>query len=311
VRGAVALGLSVCLAASAAHAQRITDPVDEDHAEHRRTGELIAFGITAATYGLRVGTMIEWLADRRPNDGAPETFWILPGSLAIAGATGALLIDHYRPIRRGRAFSAGAGTLVGYLAGISLTMQFRGEALPSSATITGPTTFIGSTAGIATGILMGHLTDARPGQALYVATSVVYGTALGALMCGAVRCHEDLGAWAFTGELVGLGAALASVRALDPTAREMRLTAVGGIVGAFPAGAVFATYLSRDGGITEAAWQRVSIVGVGGLILGGVSGFAIARATRGDRSDTTTLAVIPSVPGALGQTMGLTVSGAL
>lgn len=306
MRGLVAVALAAFTAAGSASAQLITNPVDEDHAERRRTGELITFGLAAATYGLRVGTMIEWAAGRRPNDGEPETFWILPGSLALASVTGALLIDHYFPLRRGRAFSVGAGTLVGYLAALSITMQARGEAFPSGIGIAGPPTFIGSTAGLAAGILVGHFTDARPGQALYVATSVVGGTALGAMLCGAARCREDLGAWALTGELVGLASAFASMRALNPTAREMRLTAVGGVAGILPAAAVLGTYYSRDRGITDAAWSRVSITGIAGLILGGVSGFAIARLTRGDRTDSSTIALLPTMPAAA---LGVTVTG--
>lgn len=308
MRGAVAVALAAFTAAGSASAQLIANPVDEDHAERRRTGELITFGLAAATYGLRVGTMIEWAAGRRPNDGEPETFWIVPGSLALASVTGALLIDHYVPLRRGRAFSVGAGTLVGYLAALSITMQVRGEAFPSGVGIAGPPTFIGSTAGLALGIVVGHVTDARPGQALYVATSVVGGTALGAMLCGAARCRETIGAWALTGELVGLASAFASMRALNPTAREMRLTAVGGVAGILPAAAVLGTYYSRDRGITDAAWSRVSIAGVAGLIVGGVSGFAIARLTRGDRADASTIALLPTMPGAA---LGVTVTGAL
>ncbi len=311
MRGCAALFLAAFTAGSTASAQLIANPVDEDHADRRRTGELITYGLAAATYGLRVGTLIEWGFGRKANDGEPETFWILPASLSVAAVTGALLVDHYLPLRRGRAFAVGAGTITGYLASLSLTMQVNGEAFPSSATLTGPMTFIGSTAGMVTGILVGHFTDSRPGEGLYVATGVVGGALLGGFLCGAARCREDLGAWALTGQLVGLGATLASMRALSPTAREMRLMAIGGIGGLLPAGSVLATYLSRDGGITDRAWARVSIVGIAGLALGGVSGLLIARATRRDRGDTSTIAMLPVMTGALGQSIGVTVTGAM
>ncbi len=317
MRGA-AFGVALGVMSSVARAQSAHPPpiaavteVDEDAADRRRTGELIAFGLTATTYGLRVGTMIEWAAGRRADDGEPETFWILPAALAVASGTGALLVDHYFPMRRGRGFSAGVGTIVGYIASLALAVQLREESFPSSVSITGPATFIGSTSGLAAGIALGHLTDATPGQALYVGTGSVGGALLGTFFCGALRCGTDLGAWALAGEAVGFVSTIASVRAFRPSAREMRLTSIGGVAGLLPAGAVLTTYLSRDGGVTEAAWARVSVAAIGGLVVGGLAGYAIARATRSELAVGQGVTVLPTLGGALGRSVGVTVMGAL
>lgn len=302
--------LASTAAPSTAHAQRVPE-VDEESSDRRRTGEVIAFALSATTYGLRVGTMIEWAIGRRANDGEPETFWILPGALALAGASGALLVDHYRPLRRGRAFSVGAATISGYLGSLALSMQLRGEAVPSAVSLTGPATFIGSTAGIVTGIVVGHLTDARPGPALFVATGTVGSTLVGTFLCGALRCGSDLGAWALTGEAVGLVATLASANAFNPTARDMRLTALGAIGGLLPAASALGAYVSRDGGLTEGAWSRVSAMALGGLVLGGVAGYAIGRSTRPSHTASSNVAVLPNFGAGLGHSLGVTVLGEL
>ncbi len=297
---------------SVASAQRApAAEVDEESSDRRRPGELIAFALSATTYGLRVGTMIEWAVGRRANDGEPETFWILPGALALAGASGALLVDHYRPLRRGRAFSVGSATIAGYLGSLALSMQLRGEAVPSAVSLTGPATFIGSTAGIVTGIVVGHLTDARPGPALFIATGTVGSTLIGSFLCGALRCGSDLGAWALTGEAVGLVATLASVNAFNPSARDMRLTAIGAIGGLLPAASALGAYVSRDGGITEGAWSRVSAMALGGLVLGGVAGYAIGRTTRPSRAPSSNVALLPNFGAGLGHSLGVTVLGEL
>jgi hypothetical protein len=309
--GALALA-ATALAPATASAQRAPAvEVDEESSDRRRPGELVAFALSATTYGLRVGTMIEWAVGRRANDGEPETFWILPGALALAGATGALLVDHYHPLRRGRAFSVGSATIAGYLGSLALSMQLRGEAVPSAVSLTGPATFIGSTAGVVTGILVGHLTDARPGPALFVATGAVGSTLMGAFLCGALRCGSDLGAWALTGEAIGIVATLASVNAFNPTARDMRLSAIGAIGGLLPAASALGAYVARDGGVTETAWARVSAMALGGIVLGGVAGYAIGRSTRPSRSSSGAVAVLPSFGAGLGRSLGVTVMGEL
>lgn len=302
---AVGIALAVTTASREGCAQTLRGEVDEEHDEYRRGGELGAFVLAAGSYGLRLGSMINWWAGRRPDDGDFATYAILPSTLAVVGVTGALLADHYHPLRRGRALALGAGTVVGYLGSLSLTMWLRNEATPSVETIAGPTTFVGTTAGLVAGVLVGHLTDARPGEGLYVATGTVGGTLLGVFLCGALRCGTDLGAWAFAGEMVGLGATLATRALLRPTAREMRLVAVGAIGGALPAVSVITAHWARDGGITNDAWARASGLAVGGILIGGVAGYAIARSTAVDARPPVPLAVLPMT----GSALGLSVAG--
>jgi hypothetical protein len=108
---------------SASHAQdayrlpRADARVEEPH----RSDELVALMILTSTYGLRMGSSINLLAGRRPDDGEPETFWILPSALALALPAAAFAIDRRWPARRGRILTAGTSLLLGYVGTIAAT----------------------------------------------------------------------------------------------------------------------------------------------------------------------------------------------
>jgi hypothetical protein len=248
-------------------------------AEPHRADELVALMILSSTYGLRVGSSINLLAGRRPDDGEPETFWILPSALALALPAAAFAIDRRWPARRGRILTAGTSLLLGYVGTIAATAWYRGESFPSSDSIAGLNTFYGSTAGLALGVLIGHLTDATPGDAMYVAVGGVGGALIGALSCGITRCGPDLGPWALAGEVAGIGLTLATRRLVQPQGREMRFLTIGAAVGLIPAGAVMLAYGVRDGEIRDEAVPRISWAALGGLVVGAMSFYAIARAT--------------------------------
>lgn len=277
-RGRWAAGAAVLALGS--HAQAQTGALPTAPASEPMAGEeRFLFGLLAASYGLRLGTAINLGAfGRTLDDPAPETYLILPGALAVALPLGALLIERRFPMRRGRALSAGTGGTLGYLVAASLATWVRGESFPTGATLSGWTTFIGTTSGIAAGALVGHLTDATPADVLFVATGGVGGALGGGLLCGVARCGAGLGAWALAGELGLFTAAVALRATVRPTQPTMRLVGAGALgLGLLLGGGVLLAYGVRDGEITAGAAQRSALFGLGGLALGAVTFFALGR----------------------------------
>lgn len=245
--------------------------------------ERILFGLLTATYGLRLGSAINLGAfGRTPDDPEPETYWILPGALAIAVPVAALLVEHRFPLRRGRGLAAGSGGLLGYLGATAATAWYNGESFPSGRSLSGWSTFIGTTSGIALGALVGHLTDAPPADVLYVATGGVGGALLGGLACGSVRCGADLGAWALVGEVTLLTTALLTRSLVRPTQLTMRLVGAGALgTGLLMGGGVLLAHGVRDGEITREGVQRSAVFGLAGLVVGAATFYAIGRRAEG------------------------------
>lgn len=280
-RTASLAALALCALARSAAAQDSPHfpRADARVAEPHKGDELVTLMILSSTYGLRLGSSINLMAGRRPDDGAPETFWILPGSLALALPAAAYLIDRRWPIRRGRIMTAGSSLLLGYIGAMAASAWSRGESFPSSDSIAGLNTFYGSTAGLALGMLVGHLTDATTGDAMYIATGGVGGALVGAFSCAIARCRGDLGMWALAGEALGVGFTLATRAAVRPQGREMRMLAMGAVVGLAPAAAVMLAHGVRDGEITDDAIPRIAWAALGGIFVGALSFYAVARAT--------------------------------
>ncbi len=300
----LALALAVALGASPARAQQARA------SDRRRGTELVLLGVLSATYGLRIGTLINQAAGRPIDDPDPATYWILPGVLTVAVPVATLLIESRFPIRRGRGISAGVGGIMGYLGAIGLVTQLAGESFPSGQSFTSPWTFVGTTVGIAGGILVGHLTDAPPADALWAGTGAVGGAALGALVCGVSECGPALGAFVLGGELGLFTAAMLLRSTVRPTEREMRLTALGAVSGTvLLGGGVMLAHLARDGRLDAAAVQRSAAFGLGGLIVGGLGFFALGRATpEPTPARSTRTALLPSLdvrPGSFG--LGVTI----
>jgi hypothetical protein len=190
----------------------------------------------------------------------------------------ALLVERRFPLRRGRGLSMGTGGILGYLAAASLATWVRGEAFPVGATLSGWSTFIGTTSGLALGALVGHLTDATPADALFVATGGVGGALVGGLLCGAARCGADFGAWVLAGELALFTTALSVRAAVRPTQRTMRLVGAGAVgLGVLMGGGVLLAHAVRDGELTGDGVQRSAVFGLSGLVVGAVTFFAIGR----------------------------------
>lgn len=305
LRAAWVLGAASLALGSAASAQSPATTAAAPVSTRMTNDERALFGLLSATYGLRLGTSINLLAGRNvETDPHPETYWILPGALALAVPVGALLIERRFPLRRGRGLATGSGALMGYLAAISISSWVRGEAFPSGPSLTGWGTFIGTTSGIALGALLGHLTDAEPADALFVATGGVGGALLGGLLCGSMRCGPDLGAWSLVGELGLFTTALLVRSAVRPTAPTMRLVGAGALgLGGLMGGGVLLAHAVRDGELSAGAVQRGAVFALGGLVVGAVTFFALGRSAEAARATT----VMPTAQVA-GQAMVLGVS---
>jgi hypothetical protein len=219
-----------------------------------------------------------------------------------------LLIHHYNPIRRGRAFSAGAGSLFGYVTSLSIATMIAGEGFPSVETMAGPATWIGNAVGIAGGTLVGHFTDAPPGHVLYVATGILGGSLLGLFSCGISQCGTNLGPFLLVGEGVGTLVALSTVNLLRPRAQHMQMLSLGAAGGLVPAVGVATAYWVRDGALNPAAIARVSAFAMGGVLVGALAGYAIGRTmTHGLAS--TNVSVVPGVVSSNGASVGMTLVG--
>ncbi len=207
-------------------------------------------------------------------------YWVLPSVLALGAPVAALLIDGRYPVRRGRVFTAIEGTVLGFVTTLSVSAYLRREAQPSYETISGLPTFLGATLGLGAGIVAGHVTDARPGPAMYSTIGTIGGALFGLFGCGVANCGGDLGLYALTGSLAGTALTLATQSLLRPTPYEMRMVAAGAILGALPAVGVGAAYYARDGELSQSALARASAFAIGGILLGATSFYVIARERR-------------------------------
>ena len=296
MKHAAALTLALVTATPAwASAQDRYDDSGARIPDRRGNDEFIALMITAGSYGFRSGTMLNYALDLRASDG-DWTYWLAPSLLGAAGLAGAILIEHRSPLRRGRGLTAGTSMLLAQVGTLAFEMQRRGESYPSSATLTAPISWVGATVGLAGGIALGHFLDVAPGKAVYVGLGGVGGAIVGLFSCGIAQCSTDVGAWALTGMGVGLAATLATASWLNPPQREIRAMVSGGVGGLVPAAGVLLAYYTRDGDVSQAAWARVSVVGLAGALLGGGFGYLQARSTRGTaaREERSSLTLMPT-----------------
>ncbi len=280
---ATAGALALAAAATTAGAQARYDASGRRVPDRRSGDELGALLLTSTTYGFRSGTMLNYALGLRADDS--WTYWVAPGVLGAAGLVGALALERRFPLRRGRALTAGTAMLLAQVGSFAIELHRRGESTPTGETFTAPISWVGATAGLATGIALGHFLDVAPGKAVYVGIGGVGGALLGVFGCGVVRCSTDVGAWSLTGLATGAVGALATAWWVNPPQREMRAMAAAGLLGVVPAAGVYLAYQLRDGGVSSDAWARVSAVGLAGVLLGGAFGYANARLTRDTAPD--------------------------
>jgi hypothetical protein len=282
----LAVGLAAVAAASVGNAQ--TTPASTRRAPSaeesdrdggpRGTGERVALLITGTSFGFRLGSAFN-LAAGINNDDYPVGRWIAPAAIGITLPLLLGVLEPRRPLRRGRVFATIAGGAFGYFTSSAMASWVAGYGYPPAHILTGWASFAGTVSGFAAGYLLGALTDSRASTGLYVSTLTVSGGILGLLSCGVAQCGVDAGLWTTVGTVAGLGTALALHRVLRPTLREMRYTALGGLLGALPMLGVGAAYLARDGRLGPESYQRIAAFGMGGVILGGLSFWVMAHRT--------------------------------
>lgn len=282
----LAVALATVAAASAGNAQtapastRRAPTAEESDRDGgpRGTGERVALLITGTSFGFRLGSAFN-LAAGINNDDYPVGRWIAPAAIGITLPLLLGVLEPRHPLRRGRVFATIAGGAFGYFTSSAMASWVAGYGYPPAHILTGWASFAGTVSGFAAGYLLGALTDSRASTGLYVSTLTVSGGILGLLSCGLARCGVDAGLWTAAGTVTGLGAALALHHALRPTLREMRFTAIGGLLGALPMLGVGAAYLARDGRLGPESYQRIAAFGMGGVILGGLSFWVMAHRT--------------------------------
>jgi len=245
----------------------------------RGTGERVALLIAATSFGFRLGSTFN-LATGITTETNPVGWWVAPSLSTVLLPTLTYFLEGRRPLRRGRVFATIAGGAFGYLGSASLASWYLGLGYPRGDVLTGWVTFGGTVGGFAAGYLLGALTDSRAATGLYTSTFIVSGAILGMYTCGLARCGGDLGGYTSAGIVIGLGAALALRQVLHPTLREMRYTALGGLLGTLPMLGVGAAYLARDGSLGPAEYQRISAFGLAGTVLGGLTFWMMANRTN-------------------------------
>lgn len=280
----LALSLAAVAAASVGSAQapapRRAPTAEESDRDGgpRGTGERVALLITGTSFGFRLGSAFNLAAGITPDDD-PVGRWIAPAAIGITLPVLLGVLEPRHPLRRGRVFATIAGGAFGYFTSSAMASWAAGYGYPPAHILTGWASFAGTVSGFAAGYLLGALTDSRASTGLYVSTLTVSGGILGLLSCGVAQCGVDAGLWTTVGTVVGLGSALALHRVLRPTLREMRYTALGGLLGALPMLGVGAAYLARDGRLGPESYQRIAAFGMGGVILGGLSFWVMAHRT--------------------------------
>lgn len=282
----LAVALAVAVASRAGNAQttppapRLAPTAEEsDHdGGPRGTGERVALLIAGTSFGFRLGSAFN-LAAGITSDEYPTGRWIAPAAIGVTLPLLLGVLEPRHPLRRGRVFATIAGGAFGYFTSSAMASWAAGYGYPPGHILTGWASFAGTVSGFAAGYLLGALTDSRASTGLYVSTLTVSGGILGLLSCGVAQCGVDAGLWTTVGTVAGLGTALALHRVLRPTLREMRYTALGGLLGALPMLGVGAAYLARDGSLGPESYQRIAAFGAGGVILGGLSFWVMAHRT--------------------------------
>jgi hypothetical protein len=292
------------------HAQERRDASGARVPDRRRGGEVVAMYLSAGSWGFRTGTLIQWAAGRRADEGDALAYWSVPAGGAVVMLGALFALDRARPLRSGRALTVGAGSITGTLLSLALTMQMRGESSPSQVTLSAWPTWIGNTVGILGGMLVGHLTDATVGQGLYVATGSVGGVLMGLYACGIAQCGSNVGTWAFVGTSLAFAATAATAKCFNPPEREMQFVGLGAVIGIVPGVATLVAHATRDGAISSRHWARASAMSLGGVVVGGLAAYAAARATRPLLDHGETLSLGPMFDASTGTPMmGLSAMG--
>jgi hypothetical protein len=280
-------------------------------AGERTTDEVSVLYGNAVLYGLGTGVWIDVLTEPDTAAGA-----ILP-ALGLAGAVagGVAAVDVTKRFRYGVPQSIVSGGYIGLEEGLVLT--FWKQSIVSRRDEWSPQTVATviwgfTTAGVATGAIVGHVAGTTPGRASFVGSAAMWSGALTGFVTGALTQSEsdrqDDYAWlaAAIGLNAGAVAGIFAAGPISPSIARVRFLDLGGIAGGLVFGGL---YLS-------AAGQDSSAQGLLGLSALGIAGglttawFATAKmqpdrlteATSQPRAPSvlasTTVSVMPALGGA-------------
>ncbi len=183
----------------------------------------------AGTFGLVTGIWAGLSIDGSDSGVARVT---LPLLGLGGGIVAAAVIDRNHGVRRGRAYAANAGFWLGLLASGTLALANDWEVGERDNT-GGHAMMAGSALGLGVGMLIGSLSDSLPGSGSYVFSGGAWGWFLGGALGVATEArNEGVATFALIGELVGVGAAMASASALRPTPSQARWLDAGAALGA-------------------------------------------------------------------------------
>ncbi len=236
--------------------------------------EVVDLYATATGLGFVLGT---WGGLAATDDGHNVARLVLPITGVAVGLGAAFALDRARVIRRGRAYAATAGFVLGTLAGGGAALY----AGPSEVRDTWGILSLGAVLGLGAGIGVAHFTDALPGAASLTASAGVWGGFVGMAISeaagpsGSFDDAQRVAAGLLMGEGVGVALALLSAHALRPTPAQTRWADVGAISGALLGGALGAT--SEDARI-------VSGLVAAGVLGGGVIGYVLGAHSDAERA---------------------------
>lgn len=246
--------------------------------EHIDTTESFLVYALGAAYGLNTGIWVDTLATSNPTLGAGIA--LLGGG---AGVGAAYLFSNHGQLRRGRGYAAQTGFYLGGMAGLILGVDGRnslGTRLRTQGVMN--LEFASATGGLALGMLLGNITDARPGSAAFVLTGGLWGGTLGVLLGEGLSAspftgsRHPVGLYWTLGSLIGAGGAFASAHALNLSPGRTRWIDVGALLGLIVG--VFIPIGTNDS--ASGATKPSGVGGAIGVLAGGVTAYFITGLFR-------------------------------
>lgn len=256
-----------------------TPPGDEDGAtaatqnrsRERGGAEAVALYTSGFLYGVGTGVWIDALASV---DDARVGVWV-PLLLGAAGIGAAYLLDNPTHIRPGRASAINTGMLLGVVAGAGVWATHDISTTNWRTSTGSSVVWSATTLGIGLGYGLSALTDSTPASANFTLSLGVWGAALG-LINGYIADSENPAAFLLAGEVVGVGAALATTSVLRPGPYQSRWLDLGVIAGGLLAGGIDVLIFSGARGSSAAQLAIIEL----GMIGGGVAGYLLGAPAR-------------------------------
>jgi len=229
--------------------------------------EALTLYIAGGTAGLVAGTYLSVLAD----DSNPGLLATLPFLGLAGGLVGSALLDRGHTIRRGRAYAANAGIMLGLLGSLSITMASDWEFSSRSSQAGAHAMFLGMALGGVGAWGLASAVDAHPGTGSFVLSTGAMGWFLGLMGgLGTGANQQDAFTASLVGQGLGVGLGMLLASTVQPTPSQMRWFDLGGLLGAM-VGSSFGSGFRDDGSIAVAA-ATGAVLGAGlGLFLGAPS----------------------------------------